>query len=166
MRVILRRHFMKRIKSFEIDHTKLLEGLYVSRSDKFGNETITTFDIRFVRPNSESILSTDCIHAIEHLGATYFRNHEILSEKTVYFGPMGCRTGFYLLLHGSYSSYDILKYITDMLEFVINFKDEIPGASEIECGNYKDMSLEKAKKACMEYLSKLRQDNISRFNYQ
>ena len=151
---------MKKISSFQIDHTRLLEGLYVSRTDVFGKETFTTFDLRFVRPNSDDILSTKAVHAIEHLAASYFRNH-----KTVYFGPMGCRTGFYLIVHGKLSSLDILSYVEDMLKFIIDFEGVIPGQSEKECGNYKDMSLREAKTASKKYLALLMENNDKRFEY-
>lgn len=136
---------MKQIASFTIDHMKLLPGLYVSRKDMFNDTVITTFDIRLTRPNFEAVMGTGEIHAIEHLGATYLRNHPIYADKTVYFGPMGCRTGFYLLLGDDYSSRDILPLITDMFEFIRDFSGDIPGAAPVNCGNYSDMNLEQAK---------------------
>lgn len=135
---------MKQITSFTIDHTKLLPGIYVSRKDKVGIETITTFDIRMTRPNLDPVMTTGEMHATEHLAATYLRNHKTYASKIIYFGPMGCRTGFYLLLAGDYSSKDIVPLITDMYEFIINFEGDIPGASPENCGNYTDMDLAKS----------------------
>ena len=117
---------MKKIASFMVNHLKLIPGLYVSRKDKFGTEFITTFDIRMTSPNDEPVMNTAEVHTIEHLGATFLRNHPEFAEKTVYFGPMGCRTGFYLLLAGDYSSEDILPLIKEMFEFIRDFQGEVP----------------------------------------
>lgn len=136
---------MKQIASFTIDHMKLLRGVYVSRKDKIGNETITTFDIRVTRPNFDPVMHTGEVHTIEHLGATFLRNHSEFADKTIYFGPMGCRTGFYLLLGGDYESKDIIPLLIEMFEFMRDFEGEIPGASAINCGNYSDMDLPSAK---------------------
>ncbi|MBB2182567.1 S-ribosylhomocysteine lyase [Lachnospiraceae bacterium MD1] len=136
---------MKQIASFTIDHMKLLPGVYVSRKDKIGIEVITTFDIRMVRPNFEPVLNTGEIHTIEHLGATFLRNHKEYADRVVYFGPMGCRTGFYLVLGGDLKSSDIVPLITEMYEFIRDFEGEIPGATPENCGNYSDMNLEAAK---------------------
>lgn len=136
---------MKQIASFTIDHLKLLRGVYVSRKDKIGNEIITTFDIRMTRPNFEPVMLTGEIHTIEHLAATYLRNHARYGEKIVYFGPMGCRTGFYLLLGGDYTSKDILPLMIETYEFIRDFTGEIPGATPENCGNYSDMNLDMAK---------------------
>ncbi len=136
---------MQQIASFTIDHLKLLPGVYVSRKDKIGNETITTFDIRMTRPNFEPVMLTGEIHTIEHLAATYLRNHARYGEQIVYFGPMGCRTGFYLLLGGDYTSKDILPLIIETYEFIREFTGEIPGATPENCGNYSDMNLDMAK---------------------
>ena len=120
---------MEKITSFTIDHLKLLKGVYVSRKDNFGGGTITTFDIRMTKPNGEPVMNTAEIHTIEHLAATYLRNHKEFGEKIVYFGPMGCRTGFYLLIAGDYSSKDILPLLIGMYEFISTYHDEVPGAS-------------------------------------
>lgn len=144
---------MKQIASFTIDHTRLYPGVYVSRKDKIGSEAITTFDIRITRPNNEPVMMTGDIHAIEHLGATYLRNHKYYAEKTVYFGPMGCRTGFYLLLAGDYKSKDIIPLLIEMFEFIRDFEGDIPGASAESCGNYKDMDLSLAKYYAGRYLA-------------
>ena len=146
---------MKQIASFTIDHLKLLRGVYVSRKDKIGNEIITTFDIRMTRPNYDTVMNTGEVHTIEHLGATFLRNHQEFAEKTVYFGPMGCRTGFYLLLGGDYQSRDILPLLTSMFEFIRDFEGEIPGASAINCGNFSDMNLPLAKQYADAFLKEV-----------
>ncbi len=132
---------MEKIASFTIDHIKLEPGIYVSRKDHIGAETITTFDIRMTSPNDEPVMNTAEVHTIEHLGATFLRNHKTYGEKTVYFGPMGCRTGFYLLLAGDYESKDITELITELFEFIRDYRGEVPGASPKDCGNYLDMNL-------------------------
>ncbi|MDD3173872.1 MAG: S-ribosylhomocysteine lyase [Herbinix sp.] len=146
---------MKQIASFTIDHMRLLRGVYVSRKDKIGSETITTFDIRMTRPNFEPVMLTGEVHTIEHLAATYLRNHKDFADKTVYFGPMGCRTGFYLLLGGDYESKDIVPLLTEMFEFIRDFEGEIPGASAINCGNYSDMNLSLAKYYAQKFLDEI-----------
>jgi len=146
---------MKQIASFTIDHMKLLRGVYVSRKDKLGNEIITTFDLRMTRPNFEPVMLTGEMHTIEHLAATYLRNHPIYAEKTVYFGPMGCRTGFYLLLGGDYTSREILPLIIETYEFIRDFSGEIPGATPENCGNYSDMNLDLAKHYAKRYLDEV-----------
>ncbi|MBQ3123196.1 MAG: S-ribosylhomocysteine lyase, partial [Firmicutes bacterium] len=125
---------MKKIASFTIDHIKLEPGLYVSRKDHIGAETVTTFDIRITNPNEEPVMNTAEVHTIEHLGATFLRNHKDYDEKTVYFGPMGCRTGFYLLLAGDYESKDITGLMTEMFELIRDFDGEVPGAAAKDCG--------------------------------
>lgn len=136
---------MNKITSFTIDHLKLLPGVYVSRKDNAGDSVITTFDIRMTRPNYEPVMNTAEIHAIEHLGATYLRNHEVFRDRVIYFGPMGCRTGFYLLLAGDFSSADIVPLMTEMFTFIAGFEGEVPGACAKDCGNYLDMNLPMAK---------------------
>ena len=120
---------MEKIASFTIDHIKLEPGIYVSRKDNIGSEVITTFDLRMTSPNDEPVMNTAEVHTIEHLGATFLRNHPLYKDRTIYFGPMGCRTGFYLLLAGDYESKDIVGLITEMFEFIRDFHDEVPGAS-------------------------------------
>lgn len=132
---------MEKIASFTIDHLKLLPGIYVSRKDNVGDSVVTTFDIRVTRPNFEPVMNTAEIHTIEHLAATFLRNHKEYGSKTVYFGPMGCRTGFYLLLAGDYKSQDIVELIKEMFVFIREYHDEVPGASAKDCGNYLDMNL-------------------------
>ena len=143
---------MKKIASFTIDHIKLLPGLYVSRKDHIGSETITTFDIRMTKPNGEPVMNTAEMHTIEHLAATFLRNHAQYGDKTVYFGPMGCRTGFYLLLAGDYESKDIVPLMQEMFAFIRDFHEEVPGASAKDCGNYLDMNLPMANYLAEKYL--------------
>lgn len=146
---------MEKIASFTIDHIKLEPGIYVSRKDHIGSETITTFDLRMTSPNDEPVMNTAEVHTIEHLGATFLRNHTIYKEKIIYFGPMGCRTGFYLLLAGNYTSHDIVPLITEMFEFIRDFKDAVPGASPRDCGNYLDMNLGMANYLAKKYLDQV-----------
>lgn len=136
---------MERISSFDVDHLKLLPGIYVSRRDNIGENVITTFDLRFTRPNYEAPMDTPGIHTIEHLFATFLRYHKEWSEKTVYFGPMGCRTGFYVIFKGDLNSEDILDILREGAEYVLNYEGDIPGYSPIECGNYLDNNLNLAK---------------------
>ncbi|MBD5496644.1 MAG: S-ribosylhomocysteine lyase [Lachnospiraceae bacterium] len=143
---------MEKIASFTINHIKLQPGIYVSRKDKVGAETLTTFDLRMTSPNEEPVMNTAEVHTIEHLGATFLRNHPDYKEKTVYFGPMGCRTGFYLILAGDYESRDIVPLMTEMYEFIRDYKDEVPGASPMDCGNYLDMNLPMTNYLAARYL--------------
>ncbi len=143
---------MEKIASFTIDHIKLQPGVYVSRKDKVGAETITTFDLRMTSPNEEPVMNTAEVHTIEHLGATFLRNHADYKEKTIYFGPMGCRTGFYLLLAGDYESKNIVPLMIEMFEFIRNYKGDVPGASPKDCGNYLDMNLPMANYLAAKYL--------------
>lgn len=146
---------MEKIASFTIDHIKLQPGVYVSRKDHVGNEVITTFDLRMTSPNDEPVMNTAEIHTIEHLAATFLRNHPQYGSKTIYFGPMGCRTGFYLLLAGDYESESIIPLMIEMFEFIRSFKDEVPGASAKDCGNYLDMNLRMANYLADKYLDKV-----------
>ena len=146
---------MEKITSFTIDHNLLQPGLYVSRKDPVGTEMVTTFDLRLTSPNEEPVMNTAEMHTIEHLAATFLRNHKDYASKTIYFGPMGCRTGFYLLLAGDYESKDIVPLMVEMYEFIRDFKDEVPGASAKDCGNYLDMNLGMAN-----YLAKRYLDNV------
>ncbi len=146
---------MKKITSFTIDHNKLLPGVYVSRKDAVGNQVVTTFDLRMTRPNFEPVMNTAEMHTIEHLGATYLRNHETFGDKIIYFGPMGCRTGFYLLLAGEYTSLDIVPLVQEMFEFVRDFEREVPGACAKDCGNFRDMNLPMAKYLAKKYLDEV-----------
>ena len=143
---------MKKIASFTVDHLRLVPGVYVSRQDRLGDQTVTTFDLRMTRPNHEPVMNTAEVHTIEHLGATFLRNHPVYGEKTVYFGPMGCRTGFYLLLAGDLTSHQILPLVTEMYEFIRDYEGEVPGACAKDCGNYLDMNLPMAKLLAGRYL--------------
>ena len=132
---------MEKITSFTIDHIKLQPGLYVSRKDKVGAETVTTFDLRLTSPNEEPVMNTAEVHTIEHLAATYLRNEPRWKDRVLYFGPMGCRTGFYLLLAGDYTSQDVLPLVLDCFRFIRDYQGDVPGASPKDCGNYLDMNL-------------------------
>lgn len=143
---------MEKIASFTIDHIKLQPGIYVSRKDMVGAECITTFDLRMTSPNKEPVMNTAEIHTIEHLAATFLRNHADFKDKTIYFGPMGCRTGFYLLLAGDYESKDIVGLMTEMFEFIRDFRGAVPGAAAKDCGNYLDMNLGMANYLAKRYL--------------
>lgn len=146
---------MEKITSFTIDHIRLIPGLYVSRKDNIGRETVTTFDIRMTSPNDEPVMNTAEVHTIEHLGATFLRNHQQYAAKTLYFGPMGCRTGFYLLLAGDYTSRDIVPLMQEMFAFIRDYKGEVPGASAKDCGNYLDMNLPMANLLAKRYLDEV-----------
>ena len=149
---------MEKIASFTIDHIKLEPGVYVSRKDTVGAEVITTFDLRMTSPNDEPVMNTAEMHTIEHLAATFLRNHAVYGSKTIYFGPMGCRTGFYLLLAGDYESKDIVGLMIEMFEFIRDFKGDVPGASPKDCGNYLDMNLGMAKYLAKKFLDEVLYD--------
>ena len=149
---------MEKIASFTIDHIKLKPGVYVSRKDTVGSEVITTFDLRMTSPNDEPVMNTAEMHTIEHLAATFLRNHPEYKDKTIYFGPMGCRTGFYLLLAGDLTSKEIIPLMIEMFEFIRDYKDEVPGASAKGCGNYLDMNLGMANYLANKYLNEVLYD--------
>jgi len=146
---------MEKITSFTIDHLRLLPGVYVSRKDHAGDAVVTTFDIRMTRPNFEPVMNTAEVHTLEHLGATFLRNDPQFKDRVLYFGPMGCRTGFYLLLTGDYESGDIVPLLTRMFEFIRDFEGEVPGAAAKDCGNYLDMNLPMAKFLAGKYLKEV-----------
>ncbi len=146
---------MEKIASFTVNHIDLLRGIYVSRKDYIGKEVITTFDLRWKRPNIEKVMGTAEMHAIEHLGATFLRNHEKEKDNIIYFGPMGCRTGFYLLMKGDLESKNVVELIKELLIFVKDFEGEIPGASPRDCGNCEDMDLNLAKYEATKYLEEV-----------
>lgn len=146
---------MELIASFTIDHMKLKPGVYVSRKDKAGESVLTTFDIRMIRPNYEPVMNTAEMHTIEHLGATFLRNNVEWKDRIIYFGPMGCRTGFYLIVSGDYRSKDMVSLLTGMFEFMRDFTDNIPGAAPNECGNYLDQNLNMAKYLSGKYLDEV-----------
>ncbi len=149
---------MKKIASFTVNHLTLLPGIYVSRKDTVGSEVLTTFDLRMTRPNFEPVMNTAEIHAIEHLGATFLRNHPDYAEKIIYFGPMGCRTGFYLILAGDYESADIVPLIQELFLFIAEYEGEIPGAAARDCGNYLDLNLPMAKYLAKKYYNEVLKD--------
>lgn len=155
---------MKKIASFTVDHLRLLPGIYVSRKDTVAGNILTTFDIRMTRPNFEPVMNTAEMHTIEHLGATFLRNHAQYADRTIYFGPMGCRTGFYLILAGDYASSNIVELIKEMFVFIKNYEGEVPGACAKDCGNYLDLNLPMARYVANKYyndiLSHLTQDNL------
>ena len=146
---------MEKIASFTIDHIKLLPGIYVSRKDYIGKECITTFDLRMTKPNFEPVMNTAEIHTLEHLIATFLRNHKTYADKTIYFGTMGCRTGFYLILAGDYESKEIVNLVKESFEFARDFEGDIPGASAKDCGNFYDMNLPMAKYLANKYLEEV-----------
>ena len=156
---------MERIASFQVDHVRLNRGLYVSRIDEINGNYLTSFDIRMKLPNREPVINIAELHTMEHLGATFLRNHSIWKEKIVYFGPMGCRTGFYLILKGKLESKDIVELIKELYKFMAEFKGNIPGATAIECGNYLDQNLPmanyEAKKYLEETLENLGEENLN-----
>lgn len=156
---------MEKITSFTIDHNLLQPGLYVSRKDKVGAETVTTFDLRLTSPNEEPVMNTAEVHTMEHLAATYLRNEDDWKEKVLYFGPMGCRTGFYLLLAGDYTSKDVLGLVTDCFRFVRDYQGEVPGANAKDCGNYLDMNLHMANYWGRRYVELLENIDDSRLVY-
>ena len=157
---------MEKITSFTIDHLRLIPGLYVSRIDRVEGRPVTTFDIRITNPNEEPVMNTAEVHTIEHLAATFLRNHKTYADKTIYFGPMGCRTGFYLLLAGEYTSRDIVPLMTKMFAFIADFEGDIPGACAKDCGNYLDMNLPMARYLARKYLKEVLTDiTDERLNY-
>ena len=156
---------MEKITSFTIDHIKLQPGLYVSRRDKVGAETVTTFDLRLTKPNEEPVINTAEMHTMEHLAATYLRNDAQWKDKVLYFGPMGCRTGFYLLLAGDYVSTDVVELVHGCFAFVRDFRGEVPGASARDCGNYLDMNLPMANYWGAKYAALLEHIDETRLVY-
>ncbi|GHV84704.1 S-ribosylhomocysteine lyase [Spirochaetia bacterium] len=156
---------MEKIASFQIDHTRLKPGLYVSRRDQFGGTVLTTFDLRFKEPNKEPVIDMPALHTIEHLGATFLRNHETWKKRVVYFGPMGCRTGCYLILEGTLDSKDALPLVTEMLAWMAAFEGAIPGAAPAECGNWQEQNLNMAKWEAARYGLVLKNPAEDRLNY-
>ncbi len=153
---------MERIASFTINHLDLYPGLYVSRRDQKGDCVITTFDMRITAPNREPVVDMPALHTIEHLGATYLRNCA-QKDDVVYFGPMGCRTGCYIVLFGDLNSEDIYDLVIAMCDFIIDFEGDIPGAAPDQCGNYSEQNLNMAKYYIRKYRETLSKDR--RFTY-
>ncbi|WP_304225022.1 S-ribosylhomocysteine lyase [Gracilinema caldarium] len=156
---------MEKIASFTVDHTKMKRGVFVSRKDRFGDTIITTIDIRMKEPNREPVLDVPASHTIEHLGATFLRSHPQWGNRVVYFGPMGCRTGFYALFEGNLSSLDILSLITEMYEWIASYIDEIPGAQAAECGNWRDHNLDMARYEALRFLDVLKKPLTENLEY-
>ena len=156
---------MEKITSFTIDHIRLQPGLYVSRKDRVGSETVTTFDLRLTKPNGEPVMNTEEVHTIEHLAATFLRNEPSWKDRVLYFGPMGCRTGFYLLLAGDLTAPEVLPLVTDCFRFVRDYRGEVPGASAKDCGNYLDMNLPMANYWGRRYVSLLETITPDRLTY-
>lgn len=153
---------MKKIESFTVDHLNLFAGLYVSRKDRKNGVCVTSFDMRITAPNREPVIDMPALHTIEHLGATYLRNSE-RSDEIVYFGPMGCRTGCYLVMFGDLKSEDVYELVLNLCDFIINFEGDIPGARPEECGNYSEQNLNMAKHYIKLYKKELTQNK--RFSY-
>ena len=156
---------MEKITSFTIDHIRLQPGLYVSRKDRVGSETVTTFDLRLTKPNEEPVLNTAEVHTIEHLAATFLRNEPSWKDRVLYFGPMGCRTGFYLLLAGDLTAPEVLPLVTDCFRFVRDYRGDVPGACARDCGNYLDMNLPMANYWGRRYVSLLETITPDRLTY-
>ena len=154
---------MKKIPSFTIDHIRLERGLYVSRQDSVGGEVVTTFDVRMKEPNREPVLSPSAIHTIEHLAATFLRNHPVWADRIIYWGPMGCLTGNYLIVKGDLVSADILPLVKEIFDFVAAYEGEVPGATARDCGNYLLMNLPEARWEARKYLVEVL-ENISDSN--
>lgn len=153
---------MEKIESFKINHINLLPGLYVSRRDTHADTVVTTFDLRMTAPNREPVMDVPALHTIEHLAATFLRNGKI-KDRVIYFGPMGCRTGFYLVVFGELQPSDVFDVVVELCDFIIGFDGEIPGATARECGNYRDQNLDMAKF----YIAKYRKELVEnrRFTY-
>jgi S-ribosylhomocysteine lyase len=156
---------MEKIASFQVDHLRLKPGLFMSRKDRFGDVTLTTFDLRFKEPNKEPVMDQPALHTIEHLGATFFRSHATWGSRIVYFGPMGCRTGFYLIVEGDLDSEAMLPLLQEMLDWAEHFDGPIPGAAAAECGNWRDQNIDMAKWECHRYAALLRNPRGENLNY-
>ncbi|GAB1483045.1 S-ribosylhomocysteine lyase [Treponema sp.] len=156
---------MEKIASFQVDHLRLSRGVFVSRRDCFGPTILTTFDLRMKEPNREPVMDVASLHTIEHLGATFLRSHPEWAERTVYFGPMGCRTGCYAIFEGDLDSPAVLPLITDLMEWIVDFSGPIPGASAAECGNWQDQNLNMAQWEARRYLEVLKAPKPENLKY-
>lgn len=156
---------MNKIPSFTVNHLILEPGIYISRIDKITSETVTSYDLRFTRPNREPVLNTAEIHTVEHLAATYMRNHPKYKDDIIYFGPMGCRTGFYFIIKGSHTNEDIYRFILETFSFIKDYVGEIPGATPRDCGNYLDQNLGMAKYISKRYVNDLTKLTDYTFKY-
>ena len=157
---------MKKIESFNVNHLELLPGIYLSRTDVVKDQKIQTYDIRITRPNFEPVLNTAEIHTIEHLGATFLRNHDKIKERVIYFGPMGCRTGFYLILVGEDDYESLKQLILDLFKFMAEYDEVIPGLSAHDCGNYLDHNLPMAQYVSQKFYNYLELSEVNHFNYK
>lgn len=153
---------MEKIASFTVNHMDLFPGVYVSRRDRFGDQTVTTFDLRMTAPNREPVLDQPALHTIEHLGATWLRNGARRKE-VIYFGPMGCRTGFYLILAGDHDAQSTLDLVCELCDFIIGFEGEIPGARPEECGNWSEQNLNMARYYMRRYRNELQQHHRTEY---
>jgi len=156
---------MEKIASFKVDHLRLKPGLYVSRRDKFGEVILTTFDLRFKEPNKEPVIDVPALHTIEHLGATFLRSHPEWKERVVYFGPMGCRTGCYMILEGDLDSQTVLPLVREMVDWMAAFEGAVPGADPAECGNWQEQNLDMAKWEAARYGALLKNPGRENLNY-
>lgn len=156
---------MEKIASFTVDHLNLTPGLYLSREDKVGNQKLKSYDLRFTAPNFEPVLNTAEIHTIEHLAATFLRNHAEFKDEVIYFGPMGCRTGFYLILTDNIQPAEVLRLLTETFVFIADYQGEIPGASARDCGNYLDQNLPMARYFSAKYVEVLKNITDLSFDY-
>lgn len=156
---------MEKIASFRVDHLRLSRGVFVSRRDRFGDLIVTTFDIRLKEPNREPVMDMPALHTVEHLGATFLRSHPVWAKKTVYFGPMGCRTGVYAIFAGDHDSAEVLPLVRDMFEWIAVFKGDIPGAAPGECGNWREQNLEMAQWEARRFLEVLRSPKPENIRY-
>jgi S-ribosylhomocysteine lyase len=156
---------MEKIASFQVDHLRLKPGIFVSRRDRFGGAVLTTFDLRLKEPNKEPVIDVPALHTIEHLGATFLRSHREWGNRVVYFGPMGCRTGFYVILEGELTSAEILPLIREMLDWILSFEGPIPGAAPKECGNWQEQNLDMAKWETGRYAALLARAGKENLNY-
>lgn len=157
---------MEKIKSFTVNHLILEPGIYVSRTDLIENTPLISYDLRLTRPNKEPVMNTAEIHTIEHLGATYMRNHPVLKDDVIYFGPMGCRTGFYFIMKGIHSNQTVYDFIKDTFAFIATYEGEIPGAAAKDCGNYLDQNLSMANYYSERYVNDLNQLTDISFEYK
>jgi S-ribosylhomocysteine lyase len=156
---------MEKIASFQVDHLRLKPGVYVSRKDRFGETVLTTFDLRFKQPNQEPVIDMPALHTLEHLGATFLRSHKEWGSRMVYFGPMGCRTGFYLILEGDRDSPGVLPLLRELLDWIAAFEGPIPGAAAAECGNWQEQNLNMAKWEAARYAALLKNPGKENLNY-
>lgn len=156
---------MKNIESFNIDHIKLQAGLYFSREDKVGDRSVYTYDLRLTAPNDEPVMNTAEVHAIEHTGASFLRNHKQFGSEVIYFGPMGCRTGYYLILTDAVKPEDVLALTKEMFQYIAEYNGPVPGATPEGCGNYIDHNQSMAQYYSKNYLKVLEKVTDLTFSY-